>query len=281
MQDPKVFETNVKPTWCPGCGNYGIWMALKSALVKLESMNHNTVIVYGVGCHGNMRDWMHVYGVEGLHGRALPIAQGIKLANSGLKVIAVVGDGDCIGEGGNHFIHAAKRNPNITVIIHDNEVYGLTTGQASPTAQVGMETKSTPLGVMEPPMNPVSLALISGATFVSRGFSGAIPQLTELFMKAIKHNGFSVVDVLQPCVTFDKIHTYDWLRKRVYTLENTPETFTDGIMKSFEWGEKIPLGIFQEIQKETVEDREGVSKTPLVTLPLGIPDREIFIRMFR
>lgn len=281
MQDPKVFETNVKPTWCPGCGNYGIWMALKSALVKLESMNHNTVIVYGVGCHGNMRDWMHVYGVEGLHGRALPIAQGIKLANSGLKVIAVVGDGDCIGEGGNHFIHAAKRNPNITVIIHDNEVYGLTTGQASPTAQVGMETKSTPLGVMEPPMNPVSLALISGATFVSRGFSGAIPQLTELFMKAIKHNGFSVVDVLQPCVTFDKIHTYDWLRKRVYTLENTPETFTDGIMKSFEWGEKIPLGIFQEIQKETVEDREGVSKTPLITFPLGIPDREIFIRMFR
>jgi 2-oxoglutarate ferredoxin oxidoreductase subunit beta len=281
MQYPKVFETNVKPTWCPGCGNYGIWMALKSALVKLESMNHNTVIVYGVGCHGNMRDWMHVYGVEGLHGRALPIAQGIKLANSGLKVIAVVGDGDCIGEGGNHFIHAAKRNPNITVIIHDNEVYGLTTGQASPTAQVGMETKSTPLGVMEPPMNPVSLALISGATFVSRGFSGAIPQLTELFMKAIEHNGFSVVDVLQPCVTFDKIHTYDWLRKRVYTLENTPETFTDGIMKSFEWGENIPLGIFQEIQKETVEDREGVSKTPLVTLPLGIPDREIFIRMFR
>ena len=209
------FLTATKPTWCPGCGNYGIWLALKSALTKLAIPRENIVIVYGVGCHGNMRDWMHVYGVEGLHGRALPVAQGIKLANPNLTVIAVTGDGDCLGEGGNHFIHAAKRNPNITVLVHNNEVYGLTTGQAAPTAQVGMVTKSTPTGVIDPPFTPSSLGIFTGATFAARGFAGDIPHLTDLISQAITHKGFSVVDMLQPCVTFDKIHTYQWYRERV------------------------------------------------------------------
>jgi len=278
--DIKNFETGIKPTWCPGCGNYGIWMALKSALTKLAIPNHNTIIVYGVGCHGNMRDWMHVYGVEGLHGRALPIAQGIKLANSGLTVIAVVGDGDCIGEGGNHFLHAAKRNPNITVILHDNEVYGLTTGQASPTAQPGMETKSTPEGVMELPVSPLALTLMAGGTFASRGFAGDIPHLTDLFAKAIDHIGFSVVDVLQPCVTFDKVHTYDWLRKRVRKVDPAGNR-KDAFALSMEWGETIPLGVLFEEQKPTIEDREDVVKKPLTHFPLGIPNRDAFLRLFR
>jgi 2-oxoglutarate ferredoxin oxidoreductase subunit beta len=275
------YQTSITPTWCPGCGNYGIWMALKSALVKLQLMNHNTVLVYGVGCHGNMRDWMHVYGVEGLHGRALPIAQGIKIANSGVNVIVISGDGDCLGEGGNHFIHAAKRNPNITLIVHDNQVYGLTTGQASPTAKIGMQTKSTPEGVLEPPMNPLLMSLIAGSTFVSRGFAGNIPHLTEIMVKAISHKGFSVVDVLQPCVTFDKIHTYDWFRKRVYTLDSTPTVLQESIIKTLEWGDKIPTGIFWEEQKETLEDRENLVHTPLVQFPLGIPDRNALIQMFQ
>jgi len=273
------FNTGILPTWCPGCGNFGIWMALKNALTKLAIPNHDTVIVYGVGCHGNMRDWMHVYGIEGLHGRAIPIAQGIKMANSGLTVIAVTGDGDCIGEGGNHFLHAAKRNPNITVIIHDNQVYGLTTGQASPTAQKKLETKSTPEGVVESPFSPLSLALVAGGTFVSRGFAGDIPYLTEVLGKAIHHKGFSVVDVLQPCVTFDKIHTYEWYKKRIYTV-NPSGTKKEALEVSMEWGDKIPLGVLYEEQKETSEDIESVTTLPLIDSPLGIPKRDGLLRMF-
>jgi len=279
MTTQEDFQTGILPTWCPGCGNFGIWMALKNALTKLAIPNHNTVIVYGVGCHGNMRDWMHIYGVEGLHGRALPVAQGIKLANSGLTVIAVTGDGDCIGEGGNHFLHAAKRNPNITVIVHDNQVYGLTTGQASPTAQKKLETKSTPQGVVEPPLSPLSLALVAGGTFVSRGFAGDIPHLTGIFEKAIQHKGFSVIDVLQPCVTFDKIHTYEWYRERIYTVEPS-NTKKEALNASMEWGDKIPLGVFYEEQKETSEDFEAVATLPLVDFPLGIPKRDELLQMF-
>lgn len=255
------FITSIKPTWCPGCGNFGIWMALKNALTHLTIPRENIVIVYGVGCHGNMRDWMNVYGVEGLHGRALPVAQGIKLANPKLTVIAVVGDGDCLGEGGNHFIHAAKRNPNITVLVHNNEVYGLTTGQASPTAQIGMITKSTPSGVVDPPFTPSSLGIFTGATFVARGFAGDIPHLTELIESALIHKGFSVVDMLQPCVTFDKIHTYQWYRERVQKVNISEESLRDkkqSLELASTFGEKIPIGVFYKQDEKTSEDREIV-----------------------
>ncbi len=257
------FHTGFKPTWCPGCGNFGIWMALKNALTKLTIAREKIVIVYGVGCHGNMRDWMNVYGVQGLHGRALPVAQGIKLANPELTVIAVTGDGDCLGEGGNHFIHAARRNPDITVLIHNNEVYGLTTGQASPTAQVGMVTKSTPEGVTDMPFTPSSLAVFSGATFAARGFTGDIPHLTELIAQAITHKGFSVVDMLQPCVTFDKIHTYEWYRERIQKVNITEENLADrkrALETAMTFGEKIPIGVFHKRNEKTSEDREIVLK---------------------
>ena len=255
------FYTSVKPTWCPGCGNYGIWMALKSAMTKLAIPKEQIAIVFGVGCHGNMRDWMGVYGIEGLHGRAIPVAQGLKLANPNLHVIVVSGDGDCIGEGGNHFIHAAKRNPNITVLVHNNEVYGLTTGQAAPTAQEGMHTKSTPTGVVDPPMNPGTLALLAGATFAGRGFAGNIPQLTDIIMRAIQHKGFSLVDVLQPCVTFDKVHTYQWYRERVQNVDVPAEKLTDkayGMQLAGTWGDHIPVGVFHEREQITSEDQEIV-----------------------
>lgn len=274
--------TPVKPTWCPGCGNFGIWMALKNALVKLGIPHENIVIVYGVGCHANMRDWMHVYGVEGLHGRSIPVAQGIKLANPKLTVIAVAGDGDCLGEGGNHFIHAAKRNPDITVILHDNNVYGLTTGQASPTAKKGFVTKSTPEGVADEPVNPISLALVTGASFIARGFAGEMANLTDLFVRAITHKGFSLVDVLQPCVTFDKVHTYDWYRKRVYTMESVSQSISEAFSKAMEWGDRIPTGIFWSQDRPTSEDLEtALDGKNLLVQTSGIPDRDGVLASYR
>lgn len=279
------FLTATKPTWCPGCGNFGIWMALKNALTKLGLPRQQVVIVYGVGCHGNMRDWMHVYGVQGLHGRAIPLAQGIKLANAGLHVIVVSGDGDCLGEGGNHFIHAAKRNPDITVLVHNNEVYALTTGQASPTADVGFKTKSTPAGVVDPPFNPSTLSILSGGTFAARGFAGDIVGLTELIAQAISHKGFSVVDVLQPCITFDKVHTHEWYRKRVQKVNITGEKLQDrlsAIETACQWGDQIPIGVFFQTVLPTSEEREiSLENGPLYLRPIPIAEVGSTVAQFK
>lgn len=278
------FKTNFLPTWCPGCGDFGIWMSLKNALAGLGLGPDDALLIYGVGCHGNMRDWMKTYAIEGLHGRTLPVAQGAKLANHKLPVICISGDGDCLGEGGNHFIHAAKRNPNITVIIHDNEVYGLTTGQASPTAQEGFKTKSTPEGVVDEPINPLNLALTAGATFIGRGFAGDAPGLTALISAAISHKGFAVLDVLQPCVTFDKVHTYQWYRPRLYQLDQsgyTPDNKLKAFEKALEWGDKIPLGIFYKEERPTSEDREpALADKPLKDLPPADFDLEELLSEF-
>lgn len=277
-------KTGYMPTWCPGCGDFGIWMALREALAKLGIGPDDGLLIYGIGCHANMYDWMNIYGFEGLHGRTLPVAQGVKLANHTLPVIAIAGDGDCLGEGGNHFIHAAKRNPDITVIIHDNQVYGLTTGQASPTARPGFVTKSTPEGVVDEPVNPLTLALVSGATYVARGFAGDMPGLTKLIADAISHKGFSVVDALQPCVTFDKIHTYQWYRERLYKLAETNYQTNDklsAITKAMEWGDKIPTGVLYKEDRPTSEDREpALSRKPLNQLPLEIENVQELIDEF-
>ncbi len=263
------YDTGHLPTWCPGCGNFGIWLSLKNALAKLEIETHDAFIVYGVGCHGNMNGWMKVYGMEGLHGRTLPVAQGVKCANHTLHCIAVSGDGDGLGEGGNHFMHAAKRNPDITVVLHDNQVYGLTTGQASPTAKVGLKTKSTPGGVTDMPINPLATAIISGATFAARSFSGDILHLTDILARAISHKGFSVVDVLQPCVTFNKDYSFAWYRSHIYSMEKegyVPDNKLKAIEKSMEWGERIPVGVFYKEERPTIEDIEpALSQGPLTT----------------
>ncbi|MFZ5845710.1 MAG: thiamine pyrophosphate-dependent enzyme [Patescibacteria group bacterium] len=266
------FRTNFLPTWCPGCGDFGIWKALQDALVKLGIGPEEGIIIYGIGCHGNMHDWMNTYGIRTLHGRTIPVAQGVKLANHKLPVIVVSGDGDCLGEGGNHLIHAAKRNPDITVLIHDNQVYGLTTGQASPTAQKGLKTKSTPAGATDEPVNPLTLAIVSGGTFVARGFAGDIPGLTNLIVQAVSHKGFSVVDILQPCITFDRVHTYNWYRQRLYALEAEGYAASNklkAIEKALEWGERIPIGVFYQEVKPTSEEFEpAIAKQPLVSQPL-------------
>lgn len=278
------YNTGFLPSWCPGCGDFGIWKSLQGAFAKLGIASDQGLVVYGIGCHGNMYDWMKMYGFVGLHGRTLPVAQGAKLANHTLPVVIVSGDGDALGEGGNHFIHAAKRNPDLTVILHDNQVYGLTTGQAAPTAKAGFKTKSTPEGVTDEPLSPLALAITAGATFAARGFAGDLPGLTEIIAAAIAHKGFSVVDVLQPCVTFDKVHTYQWYRQRLYKLVDegyVPNDRLKAIEKSVEWGDKIPLGIFYKEDKPTSEDREpALASGPLVSLPLEISNLDGLINEF-
>lgn len=207
------------PTFCPGCGDFGIWASIKNSLAEQQIAPHNVLMVYDVGCSGNMCSFINVYGFHGLHGRAIPLAEGAAMANHKLPILVVGGDGGLYGEGMGHFIAACRANHNITVVVHNNMVYGLTTGQVSPTAAKGQKGKSTPQGVVDQPVNPVALAILSGATFVARGFAGDQKQLQELITRGMKHNGFSLIDVFQPCVTFNKVNTYAWFRERVKKLD--------------------------------------------------------------
>lgn len=236
------------PTWCPGCGNFGVWTAFKNALVELNMPEEDVVIVYGVGCSGNMADFNRVYGFHSLHGRAIASASAIKMANHRLKVIVVAGDGDSFGEGLNHFISACRGNHDITLLVHDNQVYGLTTGQTSPTTDHGTKTKSTPNGAPEQPINPIGIGLTADATFLARGFSGEIGHLTSIIKAAIQHEGFSLVDMFQPCFTFNKHNTYAYFKERVYHLEDHGHDSKDkfaAYQKTFEHDE-LPIGIFYE-----------------------------------
>ena len=217
MPDPTAFETRNTPTWCPGCGNFNLWKALKAAYAEVGWEFDEFAEVWGIGCHGNGADFTRAQGFHALHGRALPAATGLALSNPDLKVVVEMGDGDGYGIGLGHFLHSVRRNIDMTTIVHDNQVYGLTTGQTSPTSDIGMRTISTPYGVLEEPVNPVGLALAQGATFVARGFTGDVEHLTGLLVAAMQHKGFALVDVFQPCVTFNKIDTGTWFRERVMT----------------------------------------------------------------
>lgn len=261
--------TPERPTWCPGCGDWGILTALKKAIEELQLPNHNVLVVAGIGCSGHLPQWINTFGFHSLHGRALPVAQAAKLANHELNVIAVGGDGDGYGIGVGHFIHAMRRNIDITYIVHDNQIYGLTTGQTSPTSEKGFKTKSTPHGSIEPPVNPIALALASDCTFVARGFAGDVPHLVKLITEGIKHKGFALIDVLQPCVTFNQLNTFDYFYRRVYKLEDDksydPKNKFEAFKRAFEWGEKIPIGLFYKEERKTYEDElPQLSKLPLV-----------------
>jgi len=215
------FETPNVPTWCPGCGNFGMWRALRTAYVELGLPFEKLAVVWGIGCHGNGADFTRCQGFHALHGRALPVATGLHLSNRDLTVVVEMGDGDAFGIGLGHFAHSCRRNLDITSITHDNQVYGLTTGQASPTTEQGVHTPSTPTGVLEQPVNTVGLAIAEGATFVARGFSDDVEHLTGLVKQAISHRGFAVLDVFQPCVTWNRLNTHAWFRDRVYKLEES------------------------------------------------------------
>lgn len=271
----KTLEADVHPDWCPGCGDFGVLKSLKEAIIELRIPQHKVLVVSGIGCSSNLPGFIRAYGVHSLHGRAVPVATGAALANHDLHVVAVGGDGDGFGIGIGHFIHAMRRNLNLTYIVMDNEIYGLTTGQASPTTTEGHKTKSTPRGNVEKPVQPLALAIASGATYVARGFSGEQKQLTKLVAGAIAHRGFSLIDVFSPCVTFNMVNTYPWFKERVYKLEDDkgydPSDLMAAMGKSLEWGSRIPIGLLYKHEKPTYEDTEPVlQKGPLVEQPLGL-----------
>lgn len=283
MTELKDLEiTYDKPNWCGGCGDFGIWVSLKNAIVQLNLNPWEVVLVSGIGCSGKLPYWVKTYGFNGLHGRPMPVAEGLKLANHGLSVIVIGGDGDQYGEGTNHLIHAARRNLDLTLIVHNNQVYGLTTGQYSPTTDIGEKNKATPTPITEPPLNPISLALSSGATFVARGFAGDAKQETELIVKGIQHKGFAIIDTMQPCVTFNHKNTFSWFYERVYKVEDEehdPKDKAKAFARAEEWplkhaikeGEKerIPTGIIYQEERSLWEDGvPQIAQAPLVKQPI-------------
>jgi 2-oxoglutarate ferredoxin oxidoreductase subunit beta len=272
----RELSTPVTNTWCPGCGNFGILMALKRAIIQLGLKGENVVAVTGIGCHGKLSDYVRVNGIHVIHGRVLPVASAIKLANRELTVIGFAGDGDAYNIGMGHFPHTARRNHDIAYIVHNNLIYGLTTGQASPTTTQGQRTRSAPRGVFEEAVNPIAIALASDASFVSRGYAGDVNHLTELFKQALAFPGFALVDVLQPCVAWNQVNTYDFYKKRVYRLEEAGHDPTDkkgAYERAEEWEERIPTGVFyrkeRPVYRENFPFLEG---EPLTRRRLGDVD---------
>ena len=241
------YKGKIHPDWCPGCGDFSVLTAIQKALTELGLQPHQVITISGIGCSSNLPGFINTYGMHTLHGRALAVATGVKMANHELTVIATGGDGDGFGIGGNHFLHAMRRNVDLTYIVMDNQIYGLTTGQTSPTSVVGMQTKSTPEGNLENPINPIPLAMVGGATFVARAYSGRQTHLVEVLKLAIEHKGFSFVDVFSPCVTYNMDNTYKWFKSRVKPLEDEdydPTDFHAAIDRGLQWGDEIPIGVF-------------------------------------
>jgi 2-oxoglutarate ferredoxin oxidoreductase subunit beta len=254
----KDYKSPVRPTWCPGCGDFGILNAVKQGLVTAGLAPHQVLMVSGIGCGSKLPDYARINGFMTLHGRPVPIATGAKLANHGLKVITVHGDGDSLGLGMGHFIHTARRNLDITDLIQNNQIYGLTKGQYSPTSDPGLITKTSPDGSIEMAANPVALALAAGATFIARGFAGDTKHLAGLIAQAIEHKGYALVDILQPCVTFNRKNTYDWYRERLYKLEerdHDPGDRTAAWQKALQWGDEIPVGVIFQIRLPSYEEQ--------------------------
>jgi 2-oxoglutarate ferredoxin oxidoreductase subunit beta len=272
---PKTYEGEREITWCPGCGDFGIIAAVRSALAQLKIPPHEAFFVSGIGCGSKLPDYLKANGYLGLHGRSLPIAQGVKLANHKLKVIVTVGDGDGYGIGAGHFVHALRRNSDMTMIVEDNKVYALTKGQYSPTSTKGWVASTTPDGAIEIEFNPVVMAIAGGATFVARTFSGDPKHMAQIFAQAIEHKGFALVDVLQSCVVYNHVNTVEWYRPRVYKLDGdanyNPRDYNAAMAKAHEWGDRIPLGVlYIEEGRPTYEEQvKQIAETPLVQQPLN------------
>jgi len=252
------------PTWCKGCGLFGVFDALKRAAVALDIEPEDLVIVTGIGCHGRLNNYFRAYGFHGLHGRAMPVATGIKLVNPGLQVVAVSGDGDAYSIGLGHFLHALRKNVGLTYLVVDNRIFALTEGQASPTTEFGMVTLSTPFGSKDFPIDGPSLALAAGGTYIARGFSGEVAQLAWLIERGMKHDGFALIDVLSPCVTHNKVNSYDWYKKHIVHVEDVPGFSPRDKAKAWEAlnnPDKIAIGLIYEEEKPSFEE-------------LVLPDRE-------
>ena len=271
------FKGKVDPDWCPGCGDYGVLAAVQKALVELQIPKHEVATISGIGCSSNFPGFIDTYGMHTLHGRSLAVATGMKMANHAMHVLVTGGDGDGFGIGGNHFQHTMRRNVDLLYLVMDNQIYGLTTGQTSPTSRLGMKTKSAPFGNIESPINPISIALAAGATFVARGFSGDQKHLTDLIKRGLQHKGFAFIDVFSPCVTYNHDNTFQWFRPRVKKLEDLPDyDATDWIAameKSTIWGDEIPIGrFFERTDLPSLHESEPVLKSePLVHQSNRIP----------
>ena len=267
----KDFNTDERSTWCPGCGDFGILNAVKRALADLNIAPHEVLFTSGIGCGSKLPHYLLANEFNSVHGRALPVAMGAKLANSDLCVIAVTGDGDGYGIGGNHLIHMARRNVDMTHIVEDNHVYALTKGQYSPTSEVGWVTSTSPEGSIDAPINPLALAITAGAGYVARSFSGDPRHVAEMIKGAIEHPGYALVDVLQDCVIYNRINTNKWYRDRVYDIAEDgsydPTNFKRAIELAFDPDDRIPIGVFysaegvQSYESQVPALRDGV---PLV-----------------
>ena len=257
------FKGKIDPDWCPGCGDFGVLNSLQRAAAELGLRPHEIVTVSGIGCSSNLPGYINTYGAHTLHGRSLAFATGVKMANHELTVIATGGDGDGYGIGGNHFTHTARRNVDLTYVVMNNQIYGLTTGQVSPTSRVGQKTKSTPFGSVEYPINPITSAIMNGATYVARGYSGDVRHLTELIKRGIEHQGFALIDIFSPCVTFNLDNTHNFFKERIKKLEDEGHDATDwsaACEKAMVWGDEIYIGKFYhlESEKESLTELEPV-----------------------
>ena len=274
------FKGRVEPDWCAGCGDFGVLNCLRRACLDLGLKPHEILTVSGIGCSSNFPGYFNSYGMHTLHGRALPVATGAKLANHDLTVIVTGGDGDGYGIGGNHFTHTARRNVDLTYIVMDNQIYGLTTGQVSPTSSQEMRTKSTPHGSVEFPFNPITSAIMNGATFVARGFSSDVKHLNMIMQQAIQHEGFALVSVFSPCITFNLDNDFPFFKQRVKRLEDEDHDTSDwkaACEKAMLWGDEIYTGVFIKIddrpalgRQEPVLDTGG----PLSGRELGLTEKQ-------
>jgi len=248
IEDYGDFQT----TWCPGCGNFSIVKSLKKALAEMDIAPHDLMVSSGIGQAAKMPHYMNCHMFNGLHGRSLPVAQGMKMTNPEMTVMCVSGDGCSYGEGGNHFLAAIRRNLDITLLVHNNQIYGLTKGQASPTTARGHVTKAQPEGSRSEAFNPVATAVSMKASFVARAFTGEPDHLVSVIKEAVNHKGFSLVDILQPCVSFNKINTFGWYKERTYFLEDhDPQNWALAMEKSDEFGDTIPLGVLFKNDRPT------------------------------
>lgn len=264
----KDYAESIPIAWCPGCGNFAILQALRKALVELAIEPHQVLFVSGIGQAPNLPHYTHGNVFNGLHGRTLAAAAGARIANHELVVIGIDGDGGAYGEGIGHLLATMRRNINMTYMAHNNQVYGLTKGQASPTSDIGFVTKTTPLGAGQP-VNPIALALASDVVFVARGFAGDIEHLSRLLRMGIEYRGFALIDILQPCVSFNHRNTYQWYRERVHKLENEqgydPGDKLDAFAKAQEWNERIPTGLIYKKERPIYEEQlPALKDMPLV-----------------
>jgi len=267
------FDSPESPTWCTGCGNYGILNAIKMALAELDIAPHEILICTGIGCGSKLPHYMKVNGFHGLHGRPMPVATGARLAHHGFRVMTVHGDGDGYGMGLSHFAHAARRNINLVDLVQNNRVYGLTKGQYSPTSEPGMHTPTSPEGAIDLPVPPLALAITMGATFVARAYPAELRHFVSVLVQALQHKGYALVDVLQPCVTFNRASAYGFYNERVYKVEETDHDVSDRTAaweKALEWGERIPIGVIYQVQGHPSYEEQvpALQDGPLAERPL-------------